>query len=449
MMPRALRARLLLTSLLLLPVFFGLTGFALQQAFHHSLEAAEEERLKLQVYLILGAAELKGDRIMIPDDIQEPRFAQVESGLYGFLHEGDEMLVWYSESAKLISDALLEQLAFDGLSTGDSRFDQLPEQGLFVYQFALLWEIAGKEHNYVFTVLESDSSVKTEQKAFNTRLWGWLGGAIFFFLLIETALIRWGLKPLTRLAEDLKRIEMGQSDKLTGEYPTEVQAVTDNLNLLIHNERQQRERYRNTLGDLAHSLKTPLAVIRGAGQEKLDFNGYQTLVTEQAGRMDQIVQYQLSRAVKSQGRTLAKKTAVAPLIQRMVTALSKVYRDKDVEVALDLQGEYQLAADERDLMELLGNVLENAFKYGRSQVAVSFSNGSGMLQIDIADDGEGVSPELRQTILKRGERADTSAPGQGIGLSVAVDILSSYDGELEIRESAFGGALFSIRFPLN
>ncbi|MBQ0783969.1 MAG: two-component sensor histidine kinase [Amphritea sp.] len=449
MMPRALRARLLLASLLLLPVFFGLTGFALQQAFHHSLEAAEEERLKLQVYLILGAAELKGDRIMIPDDIQEPRYAQVESGLYGFLHEGDEMLVWYSESAKLISDTLLEQLAFDGLSTGDSRFDQLPEQGLFVYQFALLWEIAGKEHNYVFTVLESDSSVKTEQKAFNTRLWGWLGGAIFFFLLVETALIRWGLKPLTRLAEDLKRIEMGQSDKLTGEYPTEVQAVTDNLNLLIHNERQQRERYRNTLGDLAHSLKTPLAVIRGAGQEKLDFNGYQTLVTEQAGRMDQIVQYQLSRAVKSQGRTLAKKTPVAPLIQRMVTALSKVYRDKDVEVTLDLQGEYQLAADERDLMELLGNVLENAFKYGRSQVAVSFSNGSGMLQIDIADDGEGVSPELRQTILKRGERADTSAPGQGIGLSVAVDILSSYDGELEISESKFGGALFSIRFPLN
>lgn len=449
MMPRALRARLLLASLLLLPVFFGLTGFALQQAFHHSLEVAEEERLKLQVYLILGAAELKGDRIMIPDSIQEPRYEQVESGLYGFLHEGNEMLVWYSESAKLMSDTLLDQLEFDGLSTGDSRFYQLPDQGVFVYQFALLWEIAGREHNYVFTVLESDSSVKAEQKAFNTRLWGWLGGAIFFFLLVETALIRWGLKPLTQLAEDLKRIEVGQSDKLTGEYPTEVQAVTDNLNLLIHNERQQRERYRNTLGDLAHSLKTPLAVIRGAGQEKLSFDDYQILVTEQAGRMDQIVQYQLSRAVKSQGRTLAKKTPVAPLIERMITALSKVYRDKNIEVTLQLQGEYQLAADERDLMELLGNVLENAFKYGRSQVAVSVSNGAGMLLIDIADDGEGVSPELRQTILKRGERADTSAPGQGIGLSVAVDILSSYDGELEINESAFGGALFSIRFPLN
>jgi len=449
MMPRALRARLLLASLLLLPVFFGLTGFALQQAFHHSLEAAEEERLKLQVYLILGAAELKGDRIMIPDVLQEPRYAQVESGLYGFLHDGRDMLMWYSESAKLLTDDLVDQLQVEGLNTGESRFYRLPDNDVFVYQFAVLWEIAGREHNYVFTVLESDNQVKAEQKAFNARLWGWLGAAIFLFLLVETALIRWGLKPLNRLAGDLKRIEQGQSDVLTGEYPTEVQAVTDNLNLLITNERLQRERYRNTLGDLAHSLKTPLAVIRGARQERLSFDDYQTLVTDQTVRMEQIVQYQLSRAVKSQGRTLAKKTPVAPIIERMVTALNKVYRDKEIEVTLSLDGDYQLPADERDLMELLGNILENAFKYGRRQVAVGFSNGGGMLQIDISDDGDGISPALRQTILKRGERADTSSPGQGIGLSVAVDILSSYDGELEISEAALGGALFSVRMPLS
>lgn len=449
MMPKALRARLLLASLLLLPVFFGLTGFALQQAFHHSLEAAEEERLKLQVYLILGAAELRGDRIMIPDNLQEPRYSQVESGLYGFLHDRNELLVWYSESAKLITDDLLNKLDTEGLTTGESRFYRLPEYDVFVYQFALLWEIAGREHHYVFTVLESDNGVQTEQSAFNTRLWGWLSAAIFLFLLIETALIRWGLKPLTRLAGDLKRIELGQSDKLTGEYPTEVQAVTDNLNLLIVNERLQRERYRNTLGDLAHSLKTPLAVIQGAKQEKLNFDGYQTLVTDQASRMEQIVQYQLSRAVKSQGRTLAKKTPVAPLIERMVAALSKVYRDKNIEVKLQLAGDYRLPADERDLMELLGNILENAFKYGHQEIAVGFSNSAGMLQIDIADDGDGIAPELRKTILKRGERVDTSAPGQGIGLSVAVDILSSYDGELVIGESPLGGALFSIRMPLN
>ena len=449
MMPRALRARLLLASLLLLPVFFGLTGFALQQAFHHSLEAAEEERLKLQVYLILGAADLDGDQISIPDTLQEPRYSQLESGLYGFLHGNNSELIWRSESSSLITDPDLQRLANNILATGESRFGELPELGAFVYQFALLWEIEGREHHYLFTVLESNNSVKAEQKAFNTRLWGWLGAAIFLFLLVEAALISWGLKPLTRLAADLKNIEQGQSDRLTGEYPSEVQAVTDNLNLLIQNERQQRERYRNTLGDLAHSLKTPLAVMRGARQEKLSFDEYQDLVGEQAGRMDQIVQYQLARAVKSQGRTLAKKIPVQPILERMITALKKVYRDKDIQVELEAAGEYQLAADERDLMELLGNILENAFKYGRSRVSLALHNGDGMLQIDICDDGEGISPALRQTILKRGERADTSAPGQGIGLSVAVDILSSYDGELAITEARLGGACFSIRMPLN
>jgi len=449
MMPNALRARLLLASLLLLPVFFGLTGFALQQAFHHSLEAAEEERLKLQVYLILGAAELDGDQIMIPDTLQEPRFAQLESGLYGVLHGKGQQLLWRSQSSTLISEPILQQLSEMPLGTGESRFYELPEQQLFVYQFALLWEINGNEQHYLFTVLESNSSVRAEQKAFNTRLWGWLGAAIFLFLLVETLLISWGLQPLTRLAKDLKRIEQGQSDRLTGEYPTEVQAVTDNLNLLIENERQQRERYRNTLGDLAHSLKTPLAVVRGAKEEKLSFDQYQLLIDEQALRMDQIVQYQLARAVKSQGRTLAKRIPVAPIIERMVTALSKVYRDKDMTVDLQLDGDYQLAADERDLMELLGNILENAFKYGRSLLQVSISNSNGMLQIGIADDGAGISEEQRQTILKRGQRADTSAPGQGIGLSVAVDILSSYEGELTVAESEYGGALFTVSLPLH
>lgn len=448
MMPNALRARLLLASLLLLPVFFGLTGFALQQAFHHSLEAAEEERLKLQVYLILGAAELDGDQIMIPDTLQEPRYAQLESGLYGVLHGSNQRLIWRSGSSTLIADELLQQLAGAELGTGESSFYELPEQALFVYQFALIWEINGNEQNYLFTVLESNSSVRAEQKAFNTRLWGWLGAAIILFLLVETLLISWSLKPLTRLAKDLKRIEQGQSDQLTGEYPTEVQAVTDNLNLLIDNERQQRERYRNTLGDLAHSLKTPLAVVRGAKEERLSFDQYQALITDQAARMEQIVQYQLARAVKSQGRTLAKRVPVAPIVERMVGALQKVYRDKAIDVQLSLDGGYQLAADERDLMELIGNILENAFKYGCSQVSVSLSHGKGMLHIEIADDGAGVSLAQRQTILKRGQRADTSAPGQGIGLSVAVDILSSYDGELDVSESDLGGALFTVSLPL-
>ncbi|WP_261843365.1 ATP-binding protein [Aliamphritea ceti] len=448
MMPKSLRARLLLASLLLLPVFFGLTGFALQQAFSHSLATAEEQRLKLQLYLLLGAAEPSSDGISMPATLREPRYNQIASGLYGVLHEGSHSLMWRSESSQLLNDDLLERLGRTELETGMESFYELTEDALFVYQFGLLWDIEGVEKPYLFTVLESNSFVKAEQKAFNTRLWSWLGAAIVLFLLVEAIIMRWGLMPLNRLAKDLKSIEHGHSDRLQGEYPSEVQVVTDNLNLLIENERKQRERYRNTLGDLAHSLKTPLAVIRGARQEGLDYVDFQNLVNDQVVRMDQIVQYQLARAVKSQGRRLAKRVAVEPLIKRMASALQKVYRDKGIDVVLELK-DFQLAADERDLMELLGNILENAFKYGDSRVKVSMSQAEGMLRIDIADDGAGISPELRQTILKRGQRADTSAPGQGIGLSVAVDILSSYGGELRISESLYGGALFCLMLPLS
>ena len=448
MMPKSLRARLLLASILLLPVFFGLTGFALQQAFSHSLETAEEQRLKLQLYLLLGAAEPSSDGISMPATLREPRYNQIASGLYGVLHGGSHTLMWRSDSSQLLSDDLLERLGRTELETGMESFYELAEDALFVYQFGLLWDIDGVEKPYLFTVLESNSFVKAEQKAFNTRLWSWLSAAIVLFLLVEAIIMRWGLMPLNRLAKDLKSIEHGHSDRLQGEYPSEVQVVTDNLNLLIENERKQRERYRNTLGDLAHSLKTPLAVIRGARQEGLDYIDFQNLVNDQVVRMDQIVQYQLARAVKSQGRRLAKRVSVEPLIKRMASALQKVYRDKGVEVVLELT-DFQLAADERDLMELLGNILENAFKYGDSRVKVSMSQAEGMLRIDIADDGAGISPGLRQTILKRGQRADTSAPGQGIGLSVAVDILSSYGGELRISESLYGGALFCLMLPLS
>ncbi len=448
MMPKSLRARLLLASLLLLPVFFGLTGFALQQAFSHSLATAEEQRLKLQLYLLLGAAEPSSEGINMPATLREPRYSQIASGLYGVLHGDTHNLMWRSESSQLLSDDLLERLGRTELETGMESFYELSEDALFVYQFGLLWDIDGVEKRYLFTVLESNSFVKAEQKAFNTRLWSWLGAAIVLFLLVEAIIMRWGLMPLNRLARDLKSIEHGHSDRLLGEYPSEVQAVTDNLNLLIENERKQRERYRNTLGDLAHSLKTPLAVIRGARQEGLDYVDFQNLVNDQVVRMDQIVQYQLARAVKSQGRRLAKRVAVEPLIKRMATALQKVYRDKGVKVELVLK-DLQLAADERDLMELLGNILENAFKYGDSRVSVNMSQAEGMLRIEIGDDGAGISPELRQTILKRGQRADTSAPGQGIGLSVAVDILSSYGGELRISESQYGGALFCLMLPLS
>ena len=163
--------------------------------------------------------------------------------------------------------------------------------------------------------------------------------------------------------------------------------------------------------------------------------------------MQQIVQYQLSRAVKSGGRGLAPAVAVAPLVERLVRVMEKVYAAKPTEVSLALQPEAGFAGDERDLMELLGNLLDNAFKYGNGKVAVSAQLEGERLVITLSDNGAGVAPAQRQVILHRGARLDSQTPGQGIGLAVALDIVSSYDGALEVSGSALGGACFRVELP--
>ncbi|EPJ47372.1 MAG: sensory transduction histidine kinase [Osedax symbiont Rs1] len=275
--------------------------------------------------------------------------------------------------------------------------------------------------------------------------------ALLLLLVIGCYLqLKRGLQPLDKMVTDLEAISSGTAAQLSSEYATEFNAMRESLNNLLNAERLQRERYRNTLADLAHSLKTPLAVMQGATSENLDYQAYLNVAGEQIRRMDQIIQYQLTRAVKSIGDgAKAKAVQANPIIERILSALGKVYREKEVRVILNLERNIEINADERDLMEMLGNMLENAFKYCRSEVAVSLYSDNHNVFIILEDDGAGVSEDMRKTILERGERADTSAaPGQGIGLSVSVDILSSYSCQLEVEDSfSLGGAKFSITFP--
>lgn len=448
LLPRSLKARLFWASVVLLPIVTVFAGAALQRAFHNSLKASEASQGRLHVYLLLGEAQLRNGRLWLPDSVQEPRFSQVQSGLYATVHSRAGELLWRSPSAELLPETLMNQLPSANLEPGQTLFRHLQGEGLFLFQYPVAWESEGVERHFLVSVMHSDDSVDREIQAFATQLWGWLGGVYILALLMQFLIMRWGLKPLDNLAEDLSSIEQGQADKLKGTYPLEVQAVTDNLNRLIESERRQRERYRNTLGDLAHSLKTPLAVMNGAADEQMDTERYRQLVSEQTARMNQIVQYQLSRAVKSPGAPLAAPVTIEPVVRRILSALGKVYADKAVEVRVELAPGLSFAGDEHDLMELLGNILENAFKYGRQQVRVKGGSGGSMLWIEVADDGPGVSKEMRQVILERGARLDSSAPGQGIGLSVAVDILSSYGGALEIRDSVdLPGAAFLIQLP--
>lgn len=444
----SLQGRLLIASVVILPLVLLLAGLALSRAYEYSQENELQQRLQLQVYLLLGSINLKEEHIQFPERLTEPRYDRPHSGLYAAIHDQSGQLLWRSLSSITLVNKEIERSGNITLAAGEPQFQHLSDESLFRYQLRIIWEFPEEDKSLIFTVMESDIGFVSNLKEYNQHLLIWMSIIFLVALLAQTLILRWGLFPLRKLAEDLKAIESGSSELLSGHYPDEVEPVTQNLNGLIESERQQRERYRNTLGDLAHSLKTPLAVMRGAGEEKQSIEGYKKLVDEQVLRMDQIVQYQLSRAVKSQNAPLGKAVSINPIVERMLSALGKVYRDKAVTTEVDIPTNLKFPGDERDLMELLGNLLENAFKYGDSKVGIRGDINNQLLQLHICDDGPGVPVELRQVILKRGERLDTSVQGQGIGLSVVTDIISSYQGELEIADSPYGGSCFIIRMPV-
>ena len=456
----SLQTRLLISFSALLFVFLGLTGIVLDSAFRNSIEAGAADRLQGQIYLLLAAAELdENDEFYFLEDLREPRFGQLDSGLYGFITQQSLGELWRSDSA-LAFNLSDPQLLRQRVEVGETRFSRTmsaEQEEFFVLSYGILWENGISE--YSFSVLDNVTPYYSEISNFRTSLWSWLGGVALLLLLMQFFLMRWGLLPLQRMASDLKQIETGDRDKVLGHYPRELQRVADNLNLLIETERKQQARYRTTLGDLAHSLKTPLAVISSVMQNlsgKSSDNEIKPVdqqlnsVNEQLDRMNQIVRYQLQRAVQSNvGSSLARQISVASTAERVLDALAKVYVDKSMDTEIQLDRDAVFHGDERDFMEVLGNVLDNAFKYGKGKVALTIKNTDGQasgLEIIVEDDGPGIAQDKQDFVLQRGARSDTLVQGQGIGLAVVTDIVNSYGGEIRVENSVLGGARIIILF---
>ncbi len=445
----SLQNRLLLAFSILLFVFLGLTGIVLDRAFRDSIEAGAAERLRGQIYLILGEVELADGEFYFLEQLPEPRFSQPDSGLYGFISQRALGELWRSDSARTLQ--LTEpDILMRAIGEGESRFfATVSSRGeeLFVFQYGILWENGITE--YCFTVMENSTPYYLEIRNFRNDLWSWLGGVAALLLIMQYLLLRWGLLPLQSMARDLKQIEEGRKDRLDRQYPSELQGVTANLNMLIESERKQQQRYRTTLGDLAHSLKTPLAVIAGAMRNLSGSRAEQGLVAgtlqtvdEQLGRMNQIVTWQLQRAVRTAySSSLGRTVGVAAVLAKVLSAQKKVYADKAMEVSNHCPPGASFHGDERDLMEILGNVLDNAFKYGESKLCIEVAQpAAGHLRIVVEDDGPGIPEGQQSFVLRRGARADSLSVGAGIGLAVVKDIVSSYRGEIGIGASGMGGA---------
>ena len=444
---RSLRTRVLVSAAFVLTVFVLLTGFALDQAVRDAVITAREERLQAQIYLLMAAGEEEAADLVFPKALAESRLTLPGSGLYAKVLNALGEPVWTSPSAMGSDDPTPLPLP-----PGRRQLERLEGplgSDYLVLAFGVTWATGPIPQDYTFVVAEDASAFENEVAEFRRSLAGWLGAMSVLMLAALVAVLRWGLKPLRHVASELAVIETGKQSQIVGRYPKEIGALTDNLNALLAHERARQRRLDNTLGDLAHSLKTPLAVMRGALDDRCTSAHPAELLREQLRRMDHIVEYQLQRARAGHQRvpSLAPPVQILAAAERLVTALRKVHRDKEVSVMVRIAPSLQFRGVEGDLLEMLGNLLENAFKWCRGQIRLTGAAEHSELIVAVEDDGPGIAEADVLRLLERGARADESAPGHGIGLAVVREISEAYEGRLELGLSTLGGLSARLRLP--
>ena len=438
---------MLVTLALLLLAAAGVAAWTLDAQYRDLGMRARRDVLDAQVIALISSADIDADGRLVPGNLAEPRLASPGSGLYAEIVSSRGS--WRSPSA-LGSGLNLAAAP----ATGERLFEYANlADGTRVLGLSLgiRWELAdGSSRDFIIRAAESLEPWYREVA--RARAW-LLSGSIALGLLLLAGLavaMRIALKPLRQLEAEIADIEAGRSDLLGSGWPRELVGVTGNLNALLTGEHKRLERYRTTLGNLAHSLKTPLAALRGLIESGQTDRQSQL---RQLDRMQEIVQHHLKRAVfGGTGATMTDLSLQEPL-EQLRGALAKVYTDKAPRTSLAVAPGTAYPIDAGDFLELAGSLMDNACKYCKAEIAVRAMPWTSAewrrpgLLLDVEDDGRGIPPSERSRVLERGARADESVAGQGIGLSVAREIAAAYSGTLEIGESRLGGARVSVRLP--
>jgi two-component system sensor histidine kinase PhoQ len=448
----SLASRSTLATSLALVAFLGLTGLALDRAYYEGALSGLHDRLQSYVYAYLAGTEVgRGGKILLPDTLPHSDFLRPGSGLYAVI-DGDKDFHWESPSA------IGRQLPLPAHLVPGRGVFQGPVAtnvgSVYLYSLRVIYDTPQqKSVPLTVNVAQTEGQFVRQLSVYRRTLFAWLAALGLVLVLLQLLLLRWSLSPVRRVSADLARIERGERERLVGDYPLELASLTRSLNAFIESEREHLARYRNTLADLAHSLKTPLAVVRSRLESGEVDPMLRRDVSEQVRRMDEIVAYQLSRAATSGHQTFATPVQVAPHAEDLVRSLEKVHSAKNVLCEFDIDASARFYGERGDLLELLGNLLENAFKWSRHRVLLSvrtLPGGPGRrpgLEITVEDDGVGIADDQISRVQQRGVRGDERVQGHGIGLAIVQDIVRAYHAEFEVgRSDELHGACFCVRF---
>lgn len=445
----SLAARLYLSAALCCLLILLVAGIGLTTFYRRSAERAFDERLGVYIKELVAdiASPPEEDRQAI-GNLGEPRFELPMSGWYWQITRLDPDKPQVRTSRSLVGGRLprLDELSVPSNRRGlresyiqgpDERVLRAGERNIDV----------GEDGRFTVIVAAPTDELEDDIRDFRHAL-SLTFGLLALALISMTALqVRFGLRPLVRLRQAIAAVRQGDSALIEGAYPPDLEPLAGELNQLIESNREILERARTQVGNLAHALKTPLSVV--VNEADHTSGPLADKVREQAAVMRDQVQYYLDRArAAALAGTLGNTTDIAPSLEALIRTFAKIYRDREIAGDIHIAENLRFRGEKQDFEEMMGNLLDNAFKWATSRVSVtSTAVSQGMVLLHIDDDGPGIPDAALTEMLKRGRRLDEAKPGSGLGLSIVVDIARLYGGDLSLSRAPAGGLRATLKLP--
>ncbi|WP_352891120.1 ATP-binding protein [Mesorhizobium sp. M0848] len=449
--PRSLTFRVIAFStvwaIVTLVVIFTLITTLYRQASERGFDSL----LSAHLFNLIGSIGISDSGALTgAPDLGDLRFSEPNSGWYWSVEPASEGVHGDLHSSSMLKNIPSPSVADVPFNASFQR--SYPTEGIDGEQLEVFeseFVLDSKNRAARFRVMGNQSELEQEIATFQRRLLTYLSLFGVGMIAINAIAILLGLQPLRRVRNALAMVREGTAQRLDGQFPAEIEPLANETNALIENNRRIVERSRTQVGNLAHSLKTPLAVLLNEGRALGGAKGQ--LIAEQAASMQKQVEHYLQRArVAAQRDSVVFRTPVMPLVQRMVRVLQKLNPQTNLSLSLPAT-EIVFAGEREDLEELLGNLLENAMKWAKSAVQVSVvpltgkDDPAGLFEISIEDDGPGIPEDKAREALKRGRRLDETKPGTGLGLAIVADLVNEYGGVLALERSGMGGLKAVVR----
>jgi len=444
MTPRSIAFRLVASSALWVIFTLVITEVVLAGLFRNHVERSFDNTLNVHMEELLAFSAVdEAGRVIMKRHPSDPQFVRPLSGWYWELRTGEGDV----ERSRSLWDQRLD-VPIAELGEKPNAFSTIGPHGKPIRVMTRTFTVPDGDKPFTIIVAGPAEAIETAVQEFVSTL-------VFALMMLGVGLItavivqvRYGLWPLKHMRDTLADIRAGRTVRLTGEFASEIKPLADELNALLSHNAEVITRARSQAGDLAHALKTPLAVLTNEA-DRLSGESRDTIIEQSALMAGQIDRH-LSRArVAGAHGVLGARTDVHAAVEGLCRTLRRIYEERQIEISMNGTEGVAFRGDRQDLEEMLGNLIDNACKWARRQVQVhaEVDKASNTFILEVIDDGPGIPDVSMKEVLRRGQRLDESIPGSGLGLSIACDIAELYKGSLTLGASSSGGLSARLSLP--